>query len=66
MLATTLASPTPKSGSIGRALPGVDIRLVAPSGEDVWNTFDVWDDDDFDDDASGSPGTDPGEIVVAR
>jgi long-chain acyl-CoA synthetase len=64
VVATTLASPTPKTGSIGRALPGVEVRLVAPSGEDVWNTFDEWDADDFDDDASGSPGTDPGEIVV--
>jgi long-chain acyl-CoA synthetase len=64
VLATTLASPTPKSGSIGRALPHVDLRLVTPAGDDVWNTFDAWDEDDFDDDASGSPGTDPGEIVV--
>ena len=64
VLATTLASPTPKGGSIGRAIPGVEVRLVASSGEDVWNTFEDWDSDDFDDDASGSPGTDPGEIVV--
>jgi long-chain acyl-CoA synthetase len=64
---TTLAGPVPKEGSIGRALPGVDIRLVNAAGDDVWrsdapaNAFGL---DDFDDDAAGTPGTDPGEIVV--
>ncbi len=55
VLTTTLASPIPKVGSIGRALPGVDLRLVNVAGDDVWST-----DVDEDDDASG----DPGEIVV--
>jgi long-chain acyl-CoA synthetase len=59
VLTTTLASPVPKVGSIGRALPGVSIKLVAATGEEIGLT-----EDDFDDDAPGSPGTDPGEIVA--
>ncbi len=63
VLTTTLASPVAKPGSIGRAIPGVEIKLVGAGGDEVWASGDV-DADDFDDDASGSPGTDPGEIVV--
>ena len=59
VLTTTLASPIPKGGSIGRPLPGVSIKLVAAGGEEIELT-----EDDFDDDAPGSPGTDPGEIVA--
>jgi len=59
VLTSSLASPVPKSGSIGRPLPGVQIKLVAASGEEIELT-----EDDFDDDAPGSPGTDPGEIVA--
>ncbi|HWB37473.1 MAG TPA: AMP-binding protein, partial [Rugosimonospora sp.] len=58
-LTSTLASPTPKPGSIGRPLPGVALKLVDASGAEV-----QWHADDFDDDASGSPGSDPGEIVA--
>jgi long-chain acyl-CoA synthetase len=68
VLTTTLASPVPKDGSIGRAIPGVDVKLVSAGGDQVWRSTDGPGDqidfDDFDDDASGSPGTDPGEIVV--
>jgi long-chain acyl-CoA synthetase len=67
VVTTTLAGPTPKEGSIGRALPGVDVRLVNAAGADVWRSdrpAGVDDVDDFEDDAAGSPGTDPGEIVV--
>lgn len=60
VLTSTLASPAPKPGSIGRPLPGVELRLVSAGGEVVYPV----DDDDFDDDSPGSPGTDPGEIVV--
>jgi len=66
-LTTTLAEPAPKEGSIGRALPGVDVRLVNAAGADVWRSdrpTGVDEVDDFEDDAAGSPGTDPGEIVV--
>jgi long-chain acyl-CoA synthetase len=59
VVTSVLASPVPKPGSIGRAIPGVSLRLVAASGEEIEVT-----EDDFDDDAPGSPGTDPGEIVV--
>jgi long-chain acyl-CoA synthetase len=67
VVTTTLAAPAPKEGSIGRPLPGVDVRLVNAAGADVWRSdapTGVLDGDDFDDDAAGSPGTDPGEIVV--
>jgi long-chain acyl-CoA synthetase len=59
VLTTSLASPVPKTGSIGRPIPGVGIKLVAASGEEIDLA-----EDDFDDDAPGSPGTDPGEIVA--
>ena len=59
VLTSALVSPVPKSGSIGRAIPGVSLRLVYASGDEIAVT-----DDDFDDDAAGSPGTDPGEIVA--
>ncbi|GIH12306.1 AMP-binding protein [Rugosimonospora africana] len=59
VLTSALAAPVPKPGSIGRAIPGVTLKLVAASGDEIDIT-----DDDFDDDAPGSPGTDPGEIVA--
>jgi long-chain acyl-CoA synthetase len=59
VLTTTLNSPVPKPGSVGRPMPGVTVKLVAASGEEIDVT-----EDDFDDDAPGSPGTDPGEIVA--
>jgi long-chain acyl-CoA synthetase len=55
VLTSTLASPTVKPGSIGRAIPGVSLRLVDASGDDVSPG-----EDDF---AGGADG-DPGEIVV--
>ena len=59
VLTTSLASPVPKPGSIGRPVPGVSVKLVGAGGEEI-----VLTDDDFDDDAPGSPGTDPGELVA--
>src|SRR5204862_3785637 len=59
VLTTTIGEAAPKAGSIGRALPQVEIKLLDSSGEEVGP-----DEDDFDDDAPGSPGTDPGEIVA--
>jgi long-chain acyl-CoA synthetase len=64
VLTSTLASPAPKVGSIGRPIPGVDLKLVDPGGVEIVlgeATFD--DEDDFDDEAAGSRG-DPGQIVV--
>jgi long-chain acyl-CoA synthetase len=51
VLTSTLASPSIKPGSIGRPIPGVEVRLVDAAGEDV--------EPDEDDDT-----TDPGEIVA--
>jgi long-chain acyl-CoA synthetase len=62
VLTSTLASPYPKPGSIGRPIPGVELRLVDASGADVSLTDD--DDDDDSPGTPGTPGTDPGEIVV--
>jgi long-chain acyl-CoA synthetase len=67
VVTTTLPELAPKEGSIGRALPGVGVRLVNAAGADVWRSdrpAGVDEVDDFEDDAAGSPGTDPGEIVV--
>jgi len=70
VVTTALASPVPKSGSIGRPIPDLEIKLVAPDGSEIARVgpdglvdSDAFD-DDFDDDAGGVPGTDPGEIVV--
>jgi long-chain acyl-CoA synthetase len=69
VLTTALASPVRKPGSIGRPIPAVEVRLVggdgsviAHIGPDGIAPEDIV--DDFDDDAGGVPGTDPGEIVV--
>ncbi|MFB9238893.1 AMP-binding protein [Plantactinospora siamensis] len=68
VLTSTLASPAPKRGSIGRPLPGVRIRLVGAGGERLWSSDP--DDPDLDAEADDweldpeSAGTDPGEIVV--
>ncbi|WP_433214107.1 AMP-binding protein [Dactylosporangium sp. CS-047395] len=50
VLTSTLASAAVKPGSIGRPIPGVEVRLVDAAGEDVQE------DEDGD--------TDPGEIVA--
>jgi long-chain acyl-CoA synthetase len=76
VLTTALASPAvqadpvAKATSIGRPIPGVEVRLVAADGGEI-ALIDATGlvreddyDDDFDDDAGGAPGTDPGEIVV--
>jgi len=69
VVTTALASPVPKSGSIGRPVPGVEIKLVTADGSEIARVgpdglVDADAYDDFDDDAGGVPGTDPGEIVV--
>ncbi|MEH1056204.1 AMP-binding protein [Micromonospora sp. CPCC 206171] len=67
VLTTTLVGGEPKPGSIGRPLPGVELRLVAADGTDLWRDGVAEPDDDPDDDpwlADSSPGTDPGQIVV--
>jgi long-chain acyl-CoA synthetase len=68
VLTTGLASPSSKIGSIGRPIPGVSMRLVGSDGTVVAAVSSSGLDsgliDDFEDDAGGAPGTDPGEIVV--
>jgi long-chain acyl-CoA synthetase len=67
VLTAGLVSPVAKLGSIGRPLPGIDAQLRGPDGTVV---AEVTADgltgavDDFDDEAGGAPGTDPGEIAV--
>jgi long-chain acyl-CoA synthetase len=53
VLASTLLSPVPKPGSVGRPIPGVELKLIGVDGLPV---------EDDDDNEEGSPGTDPGEI----
>jgi long-chain acyl-CoA synthetase len=57
VLTSTLASPVVKAGSIGRPIPGVELRLVTAAGEVVYPAEDEEDDE-------SSPGSDPGQIVV--
>jgi long-chain acyl-CoA synthetase len=70
VVSTALASPVPKAGSIGRPLPEIEVKLVSADGSEIARVGPdglVASDgyvDDFDDDAGGVPGTDPGEIVV--
>ncbi|HET8660487.1 MAG TPA: AMP-binding protein [Micromonosporaceae bacterium] len=73
VLTSTLSSPAPKRGSIGRPIPGVELRLVSAGGDELWRAGDVVprhpdsdddDDDEFMSSGTASPGTDPGEIVV--
>jgi long-chain acyl-CoA synthetase len=68
VLTTALASPVPKVGSIGRPIPDVEIKLVGAGGGQIARIgadgLVEGDHDDFDDDAGGVPGTDPGEIVA--
>lgn len=70
VVCSALASPTPKVGSVGRPIPGQEVRLVAPDGSLIAEVGsgglvdgDLFD-NEFDDDAGGLPGTDPGEVVV--
>jgi long-chain acyl-CoA synthetase len=63
VLTSTIASAAHKPGSIGRAIPGVSVKLVAAGGGETLIDGPL-DDDDFDDDTAGTPGTDPGEVVV--
>lgn len=66
VLTTTLVGGVPKAGSIGRPLPGVQLRLVGPDGTDLWRdgVAEPDEDDDELDLADPAPGTDPGQIVV--
>lgn len=68
VLTTNLVSPVPKAGSVGRPIPGVEIKLVAADGTDVAHVTaaglvadaSVDEDEEWD----GLPGTDPGQVVA--
>jgi long-chain acyl-CoA synthetase len=62
VVSSTIASATRKPGSIGRTIPGVEVKLALADGEIVVDG--PLDEDDFDDDSPGTPGTDPGELLV--
>ncbi|MEU5947071.1 AMP-binding protein [Micromonospora sp. NPDC047465] len=66
VLTSTLVGGEPKAGSIGRPLPGVELRLVGTDGADLWRDGVAEPDEDADelDLADAAPGTDPGQIVV--
>lgn len=67
VLTTTAVSDIAKTGSIGRPLPGVSLRLRTASGEILWQdgSASVSEDlDELDLAVEDSAGTDAGEIVV--
>lgn len=62
VVTSTLVGPTAKPGSIGRAIPGVELKLVDADGTVVSDA--AVEDDDEPDLGVEESGTDPGEIVV--
>ncbi|MFG1741406.1 AMP-binding protein [Micromonospora chalcea] len=66
VLTSTLVGGEPKPGSIGRPLPGVELRLTGADGAELWRDgvpADEPDDDEMDL-SDELAGTDPGQIVV--
>jgi len=57
VVTSALASPATVAGSVGRPLPGVELRLMGADDLPLEPA-------DFEADENASPGTDPGEIVV--
>ncbi|HEU4349777.1 MAG TPA: AMP-binding protein [Actinoplanes sp.] len=67
VLTTTAVSDRTKTGSIGRPLPGVSLRLRTPAGEILWQDGSASPAEDLaelDLSVEDSAGTDPAEIVV--
>lgn len=67
VLTTTAVSDRGKTGSIGRPLPGVSLRLRSADGVVLWEDGTASPDEDLaelDLSVAGTAGTDPGEIVV--
>ncbi|MFF4889769.1 AMP-binding protein [Micromonospora chersina] len=66
VLTSTLVGGEPKPGSIGRPLPGVELRLVGSDGAELWRDGAPTAEEDADElHLSDDPeGTDPGQIVV--
>ncbi|ODB80246.1 MULTISPECIES: AMP-binding protein [Micromonospora] len=66
VLTSTLVGGEPKPGSIGRPLPGVELRLTGADGVELWRDgapADAPDEDEMDL-SDELAGTDPGQIVV--
>jgi long-chain acyl-CoA synthetase len=63
VVTSTLASAAIKPRSIGAPIPGVQVKLRQPGGGEVVVDGPLAE-NEFDDDAPDSPGTDPGEILV--
>jgi long-chain acyl-CoA synthetase len=57
VVTSSLAAPVAKPGSVGRPLPGIELRLVGADGEPLTEA-------ESEADENASPGTDPGEVVV--
>ena len=67
VLTTTAVSDVAKTGSIGRPLPGVSLRLRTAADEIIWEDGSASPEEDLaelDLSVEDSAGTDPGEIVV--
>lgn len=69
VLTSSLASPVPKPGSIGRPIPGVELKLVGADGSVVWpstleSTGGSTVEAKYEFESPGSEESDPGEIVV--
>ncbi|WP_239163044.1 AMP-binding protein [Paractinoplanes rishiriensis] len=67
VLTTTAVSDRAKTGSIGRPLPGVSLRLRSAGGHVLWEDGTASPEEDLaelDLSVEDSAGTDPGEIVV--
>ncbi|MDT5036277.1 MAG: long-chain acyl-CoA synthetase [Micromonosporaceae bacterium] len=65
VLTSTLGEKVAKIGSIGRPLPGVEIKLVDAGGAVVGEIDDSGVDGEYEYASPDSPGTDPG-VIVAR
>ncbi|MFF5215338.1 AMP-binding protein [Micromonospora sp. NPDC000442] len=66
VLTSTLVGGEPRPGSIGRPLPGVQVRLIGADGTELWRDGVAAPDDDPDEMDLTDPaaGTDPGQLVV--
>jgi long-chain acyl-CoA synthetase len=63
VVASTIVGGVRKPGSVGRPIPGVEVKLALAGGAEVVIDGPL-DDDDYDTDSPGTPGTDPGELLV--
>jgi long-chain acyl-CoA synthetase len=63
VLTSSLASPVPKAGSVGRPIPGITVKIMGADGTEIARvTADGLVESELDE--ADTPGTDPGEVVV--